>query len=312
MRTTQLGRTGVGVSVAGLGCGGHSRLGMRDGATAEQAAHVVRRALDLGITLIDTAEAYGTEEAVGLGIAGRRDEVFVSTKAFIVKRNGSLAGPPDLRSKLEASLQRLGTDHVDVYHFHGIVPSQYAHVRDVLLPEMFRLRDEGKIRFVGITEAFIPDPGHEMLSAAFYDPWDVVMVGFNVLNQSARERVLNQTQPNGIGTLCMFALRRALSQPDALREVVADLAATGHVDDGVLDLDDPLGFLVRDTDATSQIEACYRFCRWEPGIDVVLTGTGSAAHLEDNVRSLARPPLPADVTDRLRHIFARVDHLSGN
>ena len=81
MQTVRLGRTDVEVSAAGLGCGGHSRLGMARGASAEQAADIVRQALDLGVSFIDTARAYGTEEAVGLGVKGRRDQVFISTKA---------------------------------------------------------------------------------------------------------------------------------------------------------------------------------------------------------------------------------------
>src|SRR5580698_1732940 len=83
MDTVVLGRTGLEVSVAGLGCGGHSRLGMARGESVHHAADIVRRALDLGITLIDTARAYGTEEAVGLGVKGRRDQAVISTKAWV-------------------------------------------------------------------------------------------------------------------------------------------------------------------------------------------------------------------------------------
>ena len=81
MLTVKLGRTGAEVSVAGLGCGGASRLGMARGADVEQAAGGVRRAIELGVTFIDTARNYGTEEAVGAGIRGRRHEVFISTKS---------------------------------------------------------------------------------------------------------------------------------------------------------------------------------------------------------------------------------------
>src|SRR5688572_20558738 len=78
MEYTTLGRTGLQVSVAGLGCGGFSRLGMSSGRSEAEAADVVRTALDLGVTYIDTAEAYGTEGAVGLAIGGRqRDEIVV-------------------------------------------------------------------------------------------------------------------------------------------------------------------------------------------------------------------------------------------
>src|SRR5207244_13302187 len=82
METTRLGRTGLDVGVAGLGCGGHSRLGQTYGATEAESVAVVQRALDLGVTLIDTACAYGTEESVGRALKGRRDGVGVSPTAL--------------------------------------------------------------------------------------------------------------------------------------------------------------------------------------------------------------------------------------
>ena len=81
MDTVMLGRTGVQVSAAGLGCGGHSRLGQSYGATAEQSSDLVRLALDLGVTYVDTAQAYGTESIVGAAVSGHRDRVVVSSKA---------------------------------------------------------------------------------------------------------------------------------------------------------------------------------------------------------------------------------------
>ena len=83
MHYTPLGRTGLKVSVAGLGCGGNSRLGLGT-LTRVQSADLVRRALDAGINFIDTAMAYGTEEIVGDALVGRpRDQVVISTKSFI-------------------------------------------------------------------------------------------------------------------------------------------------------------------------------------------------------------------------------------
>ena len=119
MDTVTLGRTGLDVSAAGLGCGGHSRLGQSRGATEDESIAVVRRALDLGITFIDTARAYGTEDIVGKGVAGHRDEVVISTKAHPAGRDGPLPGK-ELRESLEKSLGRLRTDCVDVFHLHGV------------------------------------------------------------------------------------------------------------------------------------------------------------------------------------------------
>ena len=86
MQHATLGRTGIEVSVAGLGCGGHSRLGQSYGATEAQSVAVIHQALDLGINLIDTAQAYGTESIVGKALRGRHDEVVLSTKALPVHK----------------------------------------------------------------------------------------------------------------------------------------------------------------------------------------------------------------------------------
>src|SRR5437016_5684559 len=110
------------------------------------------------------------------------------------------------------------------------------------------------IKFIDTADAYgteevvgpaIHGPAREQI--ALHDScWDVIMVGFNMLNQSARERVLAVTRRDRIGTLCMFAVRRALSQPDALKKLMADLTEQNLVDAGSFDPDDPLGFLFAD------------------------------------------------------------------
>ena len=312
MQTIRLGRTNTDVSVAGLGCGGHSRLGMTRGADVHQAAGVVRRALELGVSFIDTARAYGTEEAVGEGIAGRRDEVFLSTKAS-PGHSGVLIGAAELAESLEGSLRRLGTDYVDVFHLHGVQGGQYDHCAQTLVPEMKRQQAAGKIRFLGITEQFGGDTGHAMLPRALADDhFDVIMVGFNLVNASARERVFPLTLAHDVGTLIMFAVRRQLSDPAALREAVAGLIGRGEVDEGQCDPADPLGFLRDHAGIASIVEAAYRFCRHEPGAQVILTGTGDVAHLHANLAAIQAPPLPADVQAHLASLFGRVDSVSGN
>jgi len=315
MERTTLGRTGLDVSVAGLGCGGHSRLGLTNGGSEDEAIAVVHRALDLGINLIDTARAYRTEEVVGRALAGRRDEVILSTKAM-PDVNGELLTAKALRESVEKSLGRLRTDHVDLFFVHGVGIQHLDHCREVLAPELARLRDEGKVGFVAASEAFARDTTHEALTNALDagDDWfDVAMVGFNMLNPSARGRLLAATQARGIGVLVMFAVRRALSDPEVCRGVVADLVAAGAVNPAtVADGDDPLGFLVHPDGAASVVDAAYRFARHEPGCDVVLTGTGSVDHLDQNVRSITAGPLPDVDLGRLRAMFGRVDSVSAN
>ena len=131
MQTVRLGRTGLDVSVAGLGCGGHSRLGMAKGKDVHHAADMVRCALDLGVTFIDTARAYGTEEAVGLGVKGRRGEAVISSKAGI-GRGTELMSAADMARYVDDCLRKLDTDYVDVFLLHGVTPAQYPHARDVM------------------------------------------------------------------------------------------------------------------------------------------------------------------------------------
>jgi aryl-alcohol dehydrogenase-like predicted oxidoreductase len=312
MQTVRLGRTGAEVSVAGLGCGGASRLGMAAGADVEQAASVVRRAIELGVTFIDTARNYGTEEAVGVGIRGRRDEVFLSTKSS-PGRGQQMFTAAELSESLDGSLRRLGSDHVDVFHLHGIQPAQYDYCAEVLVPEMKRQQKAGKIRFVGATEQFGGDTGHKMLMRALPDDhFDVIMVGFNLLNPSARTLVFPETLKHDVGTLVMFAVRRSLSQAGALQDVVAGLIERGEVDAGKIDAADPLGFLRERADVGSLTEAAYRFCRHEPGAEVILTGTGNVEHLEANLAAIQGPPLPPEIVERLRGLFGAVDSVSGN
>ena len=307
MQQVRLGRTGLTVGVAALGCGGKSRLGLSQGASEDHAADVVRAAIDGGVTLIDTAAAYGTEPAVARAIRGRRDRVVISTKASPRRESGSdaLIGAAELRRRVQESLRRLDTDYLDIFHLHGVTPGQYPRLRDGLIPALQDLRDAGLIRFPAISETFPNDPRHEMLDMALADDFfDVFMLGFNYMNQTAAQTILSRSKRQDIGTMCMFATRGPLGWPDTAARKLAGLVARGEVDPALLDADDPLGFMTADGAAATLSEAAYRFCRHAPGIDVVITGTGNIDHLRDNLAAINAPPLPQAVTARLERIFA--------
>ena len=310
METVTLGRTGLEVTVMGIGCGGPSRAGKSTGNTEAESVSVVRQGLEAGINFIDTSEAYHTEEIVGRAIAGLdRSSLVLSTK----KQARQRITPQDVQESLEASLKRLGTDYIDVYHLHAVVLEDYPYLASEIVPTLHRLRDQGKIRFIGITERFGADPGHAMLQRALRDDaWDVVMVGFSILNQSARERVFARTIERDIGVLIMFAVRRALSRPERLVQVIDELIAEKQLDPAHIDRDDPLGFLVREGGAVSVVDGAYRFCRYEPGAHVILSGTGNPTHVQANVASFRRPPLPDQDVNRLKRIFGHIDSIAGN
>ena len=136
-----LGKTGLTVSVAGLGCGGNSRLGLGRGASVDDCVAVVRTAVDLGVNFLDTAEAYGTEEIVGAAVRSYdRDKLVISTKAIF--RAGDTA--ETVTRRVEAALQRLGLDYVDIFHFHAVAPAAYDHHRDVLAPALAEAQGAGQ------------------------------------------------------------------------------------------------------------------------------------------------------------------------
>ena len=308
MNYRNLGNTGLRVSVVGLGCGGPSRLGQRAGKGADHSVRLVRKALDLGVNFLDTAENYGTEEIVGEAIRGvPRDHVVVSTKK-IMPEPGDADPAGAMRAGVEASLKRLGTDYVDVFHLHGVGAARYDFAAGVMAPVLTELREAGKIRAVGITEEFPANPRHEMLQRGLHDPWwDVVMVGFNLLNPSARRSVFPLTLGKGVGTLVMFAVRRALSQPAQLDKLLREMEQRAILAPGAA-----LGFLTENGCAETLTEAAYRFCVHEPGVDVVLTGTGNERHLEANVAAALKPPLPPGALEKLEALFGRVDSVTGN
>ena len=307
MEYTTLGRTGLPVSVAGLGAGGHSRLGLSTGKTEAEAIALIHAALDLGVNLIDTASAYGTEAVVGKALAGRRQNVVLASKTS-VQRAGVPLTAAQVTESLETSLRLLDTDRIDIFQLHAVPPDQYAAIRDRLLPVLRRAQEQGKIRFLGVTETAPNDLEHSMLAQAVPDGlWDSAMVAFHMMHQNARESVFPLTRAHRVGTLVMFAVRGIFARPAQLAATLRDLAAAGQVPAEVA-TDAPLDFLLHPGGATSLTDAAYRTARHEPGVDVVLFGTGETEHLRTNIASLLRPPLPDGDRARLRTLFA---HLRG-
>ncbi|MGH6740886.1 MAG: aldo/keto reductase, partial [Bradyrhizobium sp.] len=157
MRYTTFGHTGLHVSVAGLGTGGFSRLGLKTGLNEEQSARLIHEAVALGVNFIDTAPSYGTEGVVGRALKTiPRDSVVVATKAS-VHRNGELLPAADVVASLDNSLRLMGTNHVDVFNLHVVELPTYDHALNVLGPALADQKRKGKIRHIGITENTIVD-----------------------------------------------------------------------------------------------------------------------------------------------------------
>jgi aryl-alcohol dehydrogenase-like predicted oxidoreductase len=158
MQSRHLGSQGLTVSAIGLGCMGLSDFYSSSGATEAEGIALIHRALELGVTFLDTADAYGphtNERTVGKALSGRRDGVVVATKFGIVRQPGSasrsISGTPEyVRSACEASLQRLGLGHIDLYYQHRVDPA--VPIEDTV-GAMADLVRAGKVRYLGLSEA---------------------------------------------------------------------------------------------------------------------------------------------------------------
>ena len=157
MKARNLGRNGLTVSAMGLGCMGMSEF--YSGRDDAESLATIHRALDLGVTLLDTADMYGpytNEELVGKAIRGRRDQVVIATKFGIVRdaTNPHVRGvngtPEFVRHSCEGSLRRLGVDTIDLYYQHRVDPNTPI---EETVGAMAQLVKEGKVRFLGLSEA---------------------------------------------------------------------------------------------------------------------------------------------------------------
>jgi aryl-alcohol dehydrogenase-like predicted oxidoreductase len=319
MEYRRFGRTGLQVSVMGLGTGGPSRLGQRSGVAEPEAIKTVHRALDMGINLIDTAANYsGSEAILGRALKGiQRDRFILCTKFGPSSReDGGGAGLKDesaMAASLERSLQDLGLDHVDVFQLHGVSPDSYEAARDRFLPIARKLQEQGKTRFIGITETFGPrDDHHEALAKGLADDvWDTMMVGYNLLTPMPEEHVLPEAKRRDVGILVMCAVRRAIANPEKLEETIAELKQRGDLAKDALPDKAPLDWLVRgEVDSVSS--AAYKFAAEHEGVSCVLTGTANQHHLEQNVAAVLGPPLPAEDRQKLLKLFGPIRRNLGN
>ncbi|WP_327000825.1 aldo/keto reductase [Dactylosporangium sp. NBC_01737] len=157
MRTAKLGD--LQVSRIGLGAMGMSHGYSGAGSDDTESIRTIHRAIELGVTLIDTAEVYGpyvNEELVGKALRGRRDQVVLATKFGLISHDGRVpagldSSPGNIRTAVEGSLKRLGTDHIDLYYQHRVDPS--TPIEDTV-GALAGLVQEGKIRHIGLSEAW--------------------------------------------------------------------------------------------------------------------------------------------------------------
>ena len=205
-----LGTQGLTVSALGLGCMGMSHAygtaGERD---EEESIATIHRAIELGVTFFDTAEAYGpfaNEELLARALRGRRNEVIIATKFGFQIENGAMTGgvdsrPVHVREAVEGSLRRLGTDHIDLLYQHRVDPT--VPVEDVV-GTMAELVREGKVRFLGLSEA-----GERTIRRAHaVHPISAVQSEYSLWERNLEPRIIPLLRELGIGLVPFAPLGR--------------------------------------------------------------------------------------------------------
>jgi aryl-alcohol dehydrogenase-like predicted oxidoreductase len=190
------------LDVARIGLGAMTMAGVYGSAGLDESESIrtIHRAIELGVTLIDTAEIYGpftNEELVGRALRGRRDQVVLATKFGLVSHAGGGAGhldssPANIRVAVEGSLKRLGTDHIDLYYQHRVDPN--TPIEDTV-GTLADLVAEGKVRHIGLSEAWV----ETIKRAHAVHPVTALQSEYSLWTRDPEEAVLPVLRELGIG-----------------------------------------------------------------------------------------------------------------
>jgi aryl-alcohol dehydrogenase-like predicted oxidoreductase len=291
--TRTLGRTGAEVTVLGYGAmelRGEPRgpaLGDAD------AGRLLNAVLDEGITLIDTSIDYGrSEELIGRYLSSRRDEYFLASKCGCLPTTPADATPPyphdytaaNVRAGVEQSLRRLQTDHLDLVQVH-MSPSREQLESDGTVEEMVNLRDEGKVRFLGMS-GIQPNLADHIAMGVF----DVFQIPYSAL-QRGHEALIIEAAQGGAGVLIRGGVARGTASQDKEWSVrpLSGGDAPAQATWQAAGLDELL------EDGMNRHEFILRFTLSLPGLSSTIVGTGNLDHLRGNVAMASRGPLRADV-----------------
>lgn len=310
MKTRKLGANGPEVSAIGLGCMGMSAF--YGGSDEAQSISVIHRALDLGVTLFDTAEMYGphtNEVLVGKALKDRRVQAFVATK-FGINYNADRTrlmtdgSPANVRRAIEGSLQRLGVDHVDLYYLHRVDPD--TPIEDTV-GAMAELVKEGKVRFLGLSEA-APDT---LRKAHATHPITALQTEYSLWSREPEDELFAVVRELGIGFVPYSPLGRGFLSGDI--KSIDDLDADdfrrtnprfmGENFQKNLDLVDAVKVIASDKGLTAaQLALAWVLSQGEDLIPI--PGTRRIATLEQNAAAVDVVLTPEDLA-RIEAVFPK-------
>jgi aryl-alcohol dehydrogenase-like predicted oxidoreductase len=289
MEHTTLGTLDVGR--IGLGCMGMSAAYTGAGTDDAESIRTVHRALDLGVTLIDTAEIYGpytNEELIGRAVKGRRDDVVLATKFGFVSHAGGGPGhldssPSNIRTAVEGSLARLDTEYIDLYYQHRVDPKTPIEETVGALAELVA---EGKIRHIGLSEAW----AGTIRRAHAVHPITALQSEYSLWTRDPEDEVFPVLRELGIGFVPYSPLGRGfLTGAVRSMEDLADDDSRrtnprfmGENFDRNLAIADEVGLLATEVDATSaQVALAWVLARGEHVAPI--PGTKHVARVEENI-----------------------------
>jgi aryl-alcohol dehydrogenase-like predicted oxidoreductase len=286
-----LGRTGLEVTTLGFGA---MELAGRAGSkiSDEDAGKLLNAVLDEGINFIDTSIDYGrSEELIGTFIAHRRAEYFLASKC------GCVPGAPqgsehvhtaeNIRNGVDHSLRTLKTDHLDLVQFHRSL-SREEFEADGALQEALALRDEGKVRFVGVS-AVLPTLNEQIDMGVF----DAFQIPYSAL-QRDHEDVITRASDAGMGIIIRGGVARGAPDDwDGRRYYMLSSETMRDCWDKAK-LDELL-------DGMTRTAFMLRFTLSHADLDTTIVGTRSMEHLRDNLAVAARGPLPDDLLNEVKN-----------
>lgn len=297
IETRPLGRTGTDVTI--LGYGAMELRGQPRGPVIadEDAGRLLNAVLDSGITLIDTSIDYGrSEQLIGRYLSHRRDEYFLASKCGCLLEVPAGATPPfphdyrpaNIRAGIEQSLRRLRTDRLDLVQVH-MSPSRAQLAADEVVETLQSVRDEGKVRFLGMSGILPHLPDHIAMGV-----FDVFQIPYSAV-QREHEELITEAAAAGAGTLIRGGAARGgpaedknwrqgpLGLPEGEGQRRWDASGAAELLDGM-----------------SRLEFVLRFTLSHPALSSTIVGTSSVEHLRTNAAIAAKGPLPADLYEEAR------------